>query len=36
MQEMLCKDVTSRDETLRNPDRALLDHLTDAMACFLT
>jgi len=33
---MLCKEETSRDETLRNPDRALLDHLTEAMACFST
>jgi hypothetical protein len=36
MQEVLWKDVTSYDETLRIPDRALLDHLTDAMSCFST
>jgi hypothetical protein len=34
MQEMLHKDVTSYDETLRILDRALLDHLTDSMFCF--
>jgi hypothetical protein len=34
MQEMLCKDVTSHDETLCIPNRALLDHLIDAMSCF--
>jgi hypothetical protein len=28
---MPCKDVISNDETLRNPDRALHDHLNDAM-----
>jgi hypothetical protein len=36
MQEILWKDVTSHDETLRIPDRALLDHLTGAMPCFST
>jgi len=36
MQEMLCKDVTSRDEISANQTERCLYHLTDAMACFST
>jgi hypothetical protein len=34
MQEMLYKDVTSYDETLRILHRALLDNLTNSVSCF--